>query len=84
MPDAVFCDQQLRSSESGFNVLKALLLKCPNASGAMISGEFNSAELTLAEDEGYLVFGKPLDLVALHAVLENWLDSTESRSTVAE
>jgi signal transduction histidine kinase/ActR/RegA family two-component response regulator len=83
-PDAVFCDQQLRSSESGFKVLKALLLRCPNASGAMISGEFNSAELAQAEDEGYLVFTKPLDLGALHAVLENWLDPAESSSILAD
>jgi CheY-like chemotaxis protein len=83
-PDAVFCDQQLRTSESGFKVLKALLLRCPNASGAMISGEFNSAELAQAEDEGYLVFTKPLDLGALHAVLENWLDPAESSSILAD
>jgi hypothetical protein len=50
----------------------------------MISGEFNSAELAQAEDEGYLVFTKPLDLGALHAVLENWLDPAESSSILAD
>jgi CheY-like chemotaxis protein len=74
VPAAIFCDQRLRSGESGFDVLRQLLSCCPGASGAMVSGEFNSAELTRAEDEGYLVFRKPLDLAALHAVLETWLN----------
>jgi hypothetical protein len=44
----------------------------------MVSGELNSDELTKAEDDGYLVFRKPLDLAALHAVLESWLRRRES------
>ncbi len=47
----------------------------------MISGEFNSAALAQAEDDGYLVFRKPLDLLALHAVLENWF--TQPQQTKA-
>ena len=78
LPDAIFCDQRLRSGESGFDVLRQLLACCPGASGAMVSGELNSDELTKAEDDGYLVFRKPLDLAALHAVLESWLRRRES------
>jgi signal transduction histidine kinase/CheY-like chemotaxis protein len=72
-PDAILCDQRLRSGESGFDVLEALLARCPHASGAMVSGEFNSPELQRAEREGYLVFRKPLALAQLHDLLSQWL-----------
>jgi signal transduction histidine kinase/CheY-like chemotaxis protein len=72
-PKAIFCDQRLRSGESGFDILRALLLRCPHASGAMVSGEFNSSELQQAENEGYMVLRKPLDVEQLYTVLETWL-----------
>ena len=72
-PEAIFCDQRLRSGESGFDILRALLARCPMASGAMVSGEINSPELQEAQDEGYLVLRKPLDTAQLHAVLSTWL-----------
>lgn len=61
VPQAILCDQRLRAGESGFDVLRALLTRCPAASGAMISGEFDSPELKRAENEGYLVLHKPLE-----------------------
>lgn len=73
VPQAIFCDQRLRSGESGFDVLRALLMRCPAASGAMVSGEINSTELQDAQDEGYLVLRKPLDTAQLHAILATWL-----------
>ena len=73
MPQAIFCDQRLRAGESGFDVLRALLARCPAASGAMISGEFDSPELLEAENEGYLVLQKPLEPEALFTVLSSWL-----------
>ena len=72
-PDAIFCDQRLRSGESGFKILKSLLTRFPLACGAMVSGEFHSAELQNAENEGYLVLRKPLEPAQLHAVLSTWL-----------
>ena len=72
-PDAIFCDQRLRSGESGFEVLKALLNRYPQACGAMVSGEFHSTELQNAENDGYLVLRKPLEPSQLHAVMSNWL-----------
>ncbi|MBX3656716.1 MAG: hybrid sensor histidine kinase/response regulator [Ramlibacter sp.] len=75
IPDAIFCDQRLRFGESGFDVLRELLSRCPGASGAMVSGELHSDELEQAEAEGYLVLRKPLDLVALQALLQSWLGS---------
>ena len=78
VPDAIFCDQRLRSGESGFEILKALLHRFPQASGAMVSGEFHSAELQEAENEGYLVLRKPLEPVQLHAVLSTWLQQQAS------
>ncbi|HQC28592.1 MAG TPA: hybrid sensor histidine kinase/response regulator, partial [Methylotenera sp.] len=65
--------QRLRAGESGFEVLRALLERNPEAHGAMISGEFNSPELQNAESEGYLVLHKPLEPDQLFAVLSRWL-----------
>ena len=72
-PQAIFCDQRLRSGESGFEILKALLNRYPQACGAMVSGEFHSRELQNAENDGYLVLRKPLEPTQLHAVLSTWL-----------
>lgn len=80
-PQAIFCDQRLRSGESGFDVLRDLLARCPDASGAMVSGELGSPELTDAEDEGYLVLRKPVDPDRLHALLSTWLTQRTSPST---
>lgn len=77
-PRVVFCDQRLRSGESGFELLQALLERCPNAVGAMISGEFDSPALHQADREGYLVLHKPVDPDALHALLSRWLPAGEA------
>jgi DNA-binding NtrC family response regulator len=73
IPQAIFCDQRLRSGESGFEILQLLLSRCPNAHGAMISGEFNSPHLKQAEQEGYMILKKPLDAATLHSILTRWL-----------
>lgn len=72
-PDAIFCDQRLRSGKSGFEILKALLNHFPHACGAMVTGKFDSAELRVDENEGYLVLRKPLEPAQLHAALTAWL-----------
>ncbi|WP_150050892.1 MULTISPECIES: ATP-binding response regulator [Methylomonas] len=72
-PQAIFCDQRLRSGESGFELLQALLERCPEAAGAMISGEFDSPALAQAEQEGYLLLHKPLNPDALHTLLSRLL-----------
>lgn len=76
-PDVVFCDQRLRSGESGFELLCELLERLPDASGAMISGELDSPELAEAEEQGYLVLRKPVEPTELQAVLGHWLLSPE-------
>jgi signal transduction histidine kinase len=73
VPHAIFCDERLRSGESGFELLKALMEKCPEARGAMVSGEFNAPALAQAEDEGYLVLRKPVDIGLVHDLLSRWL-----------
>lgn len=73
LPDAIFCDQRLRSGESGFQLLRALLDSVPESSGAMISGELDAPELAAAQEQGYLVLRKPLEPQALRAVLGHWL-----------
>ncbi len=73
VPQVILCDQRLRSGESGFEVLRALLQRCPTAKGAMVSGEFNSVELMLAENEGYIVLHKPVAPELLFDLLASWL-----------
>lgn len=82
-PDAIFCDQRLRSGESGFQLLRTLLDRLPDACGAMISGELDAPELAAAEEQGYLVLPKPLDPDALQAVLGNWLVSTQDAESLS-
>lgn len=72
-PQVILCDERLRSGESGFDVLRAALARCPDASGAMVSGEFDSAALAEAEAEGYLVLRKPVEPAQLQALLVRWL-----------
>ncbi len=74
-PHAILCDQRLRSGESGFDVLRALLARWPQARGAMVSGEFDSPQLREAEAEGYLVLHKPVETDALQALLVTWMES---------
>ena len=74
-PSAIFCDERLRSGESGFDILRDLLDKLPNARGVMVSGEYASPQLAQAEDEGYLVIRKPLNIEQLYTVLSRWLSA---------
>ena len=71
--DAILCDERLRAGESGFELLKALQQRLPHARGAMVSGEFSSPAIQQAEDEGYLVLRKPVDIQLLHSLLSRWL-----------
>ena len=72
-PGVIFCDLRLRSGESGFDILRDLLDAVPTARGAMVSGEYASPQLAQAEDEGYVVIRKPLNIDQLYALLSRWL-----------
>jgi signal transduction histidine kinase/CheY-like chemotaxis protein len=72
-PHVILCDERLRAGESGFELLQVLMARFPDAHGAMVSGEFDSPALRQAEDEGYLVFRKPLEIHLIHDVLNRWL-----------
>ncbi len=74
-PQAILCDERLRAGESGFELLKALLARLPDARGAMVSGEFNAPALVQAEEEGYLVLRKPVDIGLVHDLLSRWLSA---------
>ncbi len=75
IPQAILCDERLRAGESGFELLKALLTRLPDARGAMVSGEFNAPALVQAEEEGYLVLLKPVDVGLVHELLSRWLQT---------
>ncbi|MFN7154382.1 MAG: hybrid sensor histidine kinase/response regulator [Acidovorax sp.] len=72
-PQAILCDQRLRSGESGFALLRRLQALCPDAALAMVSGEWDSPALRQAEDEGYLVLRKPVAPELLHTLLRQWM-----------
>ncbi|MBS7806826.1 hybrid sensor histidine kinase/response regulator [Variovorax sp. PCZ-1] len=73
VPQALVCDERLRAGESGFELLKALMERIPQARGAMVSGEFNAPALAQAEEEGFLVLRKPVDIGLVHDLLSRWL-----------
>ena len=73
VPQVILCDERLRAGESGFELLKALLERFPDARGAMVSGEFNAPALVQAENDGYLVLRKPVDISLMHDLLKRWL-----------
>lgn len=73
VPQAILCDERLRAGESGFELLKALMERLPQARGAMVSGEFNAPALVQAEEEGFLVLRKPVDIGLVHDLLCRWL-----------
>lgn len=77
LPQVVLCDYRLRSAESGFELLQTLLQRVPSARGAMVSGELEASELLRAEDEGYLVMRKPVEIDMLYALLQRWLSMPE-------
>ncbi|VFR91303.1 FIG01056136: hypothetical protein [plant metagenome] len=76
-PRAILCDQRLRSGESGLEILKALSARCPDAAGAMVSGEYDSPVLKRAEEEGYLVLHKPVDPDRLYWLLSTWFGAQQ-------
>ena len=71
-PDYVLCDLRLRSGDNGYAILKSILAKCPTASGAMVSGEFNAQELLDAAEEGIPVLQKPVSPADLMRLLLLW------------
>lgn len=75
-PQAILCDERLRSGESGFALLQRLQVLCPDAALAMVSGEWDSPALRQAEDEGYLVLRKPVAPQQLHDLLRQWLQAS--------
>lgn len=72
-PQAILCDERLRTGESGFALLQRLHGLCPDAALAMVSGEWDSPALRQAEDEGYLVLRKPVAPQLLYTLLQQWM-----------
>ena len=71
-PDYVLCDLRLRSGDNGYSVLLSILAVCPDASGAMVSGEFNAKELLEAAEEGIAVLQKPVSPELLMQIFMSW------------
>lgn len=72
-PDFVLCDHHLAQGENGFALLQNVLAQAPQAAGALLSGEPSPALEQEAQDQGYLLLRKPVDPVALQALLQRRL-----------
>ena len=77
-PDYVLCDLRLRSGDNGYAILQSVLAACPDASGAMVSGEFNATELVEAAEEGIAVLQKPVSPEELMRLLLLWRSARRS------
>lgn len=71
-PHYVLCDLRLRSGDNGYAILQSVLAACPEASGAMVSGEFDAPELVEAAEEGIPVLKKPVSPVELIQLFLLW------------
>ena len=72
-PDFVLCDHQLAQGENGFALLQNVLAQSPQAAGALLSGEPSPALEQQAQELGYLLLRKPVDPLALLALLQRRL-----------
>ena len=72
-PDFVLCDHQLAQGENGFALLQNVLAQSPQAAGALLSGDPSAALLKQAQELGYLLLRKPVDPLALRALLQRRL-----------
>ena len=72
-PDFVLCDHHLAQGENGFALLQNVLAQAPQAAGALLSGEPSPALEQEAQELGYLLLRKPVDPLALLALLQRRL-----------
>ncbi|MCP4518678.1 MAG: response regulator, partial [Delftia sp.] len=72
-PDFVLCDHHLARGENGFALLQNVLAQSPQAAGALLSGEPSPALEQEAQELGYLLLRKPVDPLALLALLQRRL-----------
>ncbi len=72
-PDFVLCDHHLAQGENGFALLQNVLAQAPQAAGALLSGEPSPALEQAAQELGYLLLRKPVDPLALLALLQRRL-----------
>ncbi|WP_373785642.1 hybrid sensor histidine kinase/response regulator [Delftia acidovorans] len=72
-PDFVLCDHHLARGENGFALLQNVLPQAPQAAGALLSGEPSPALEQEAQELGYLLLRKPVDPLALLALLQRRL-----------
>lgn len=72
-PDFMLCDHQLAQGENGFALLQSVLAQAPQAAGALLSGDPSPALEQEAQELGYLLLRKPVDPLALLALLQRRL-----------
>ena len=72
-PDFVLCDHHLARGENGFALLQNVLAQAQQAAGALLSGEPSPALEQEAQELGYLLLRKPVDPLALLALLQRRL-----------
>ncbi len=79
-PECVICDFRLPGTMDGITLLDFLLEKFPGAIGIVQTGEQALSVQTLAQDAGYLVLFKPVDLNVLASTLSAGLNQPAARN----
>lgn len=72
-PDVILCDLRLPGAENGLQLMERLHAAHPEAHVALLSGDPKSQAYLAAEEAGYVVLSKPIDMDALRVLLRRWL-----------
>jgi signal transduction histidine kinase len=78
-PDVILCDLRLPGPENGLQLMERLHVSHPNAHVALLSGDSRSQAFLAAEEAGYMVLPKPIDMDGLRVLLRRWLPGPGTR-----
>lgn len=79
-PHVILCDLRLPGSENGLQLMERLHAAHPAAHVALLSGDPKSRAFLEAEEAGYVVLTKPVDMDGLRVLLRRWLPSPEEQA----
>ncbi len=77
-PDVILCDLRLPGLENGLQLMERLHAAHPASHVALLSGDPRSQAFLDAEEAGYVVLSKPVDMDALRVLLRRWLPQADA------
>lgn len=81
-PHVVLCDLRLPGPENGLQLMERLHAAHPSTHVALLSGDPKSRAFLEAEEAGYVVLTKPVDMDGLRVLLRRWLPPSEGQAAV--